>query len=96
MIGIVGLNGSSGKSTLLRLIGGVGRPDDGTLSVQGRRGALLDLGAGLQNDLSGRDNILINGVIAGLTRCQVLERFDQIVAFAGNSLEAAGKGLRAS
>jgi lipopolysaccharide transport system ATP-binding protein len=99
MIGIVGPNGS-GKSTLLRLIGGVGRPDAGSLSVTGRLGALLDLGAGLQNDLSGRDNILINGVIAGLTRRQVLERFDRIVAFAeleaflDNPLRTYSTGMR--
>ncbi len=99
MIGIIGPNGS-GKSTLLRLIGGVGRPDAGTLSVQGRLGALLDLGVGLQNDLSGRDNILINGVIAGLTRRQVAERFDRIVAFAeleaflDNPLRTYSTGMR--
>jgi lipopolysaccharide transport system ATP-binding protein len=81
MIGIIGPNGS-GKSTLLRLIGGVGRPDKGSLEVNGRIGALLDLGAGFHNDLSGRDNIYISGVVAGLTRRQVSERFDDIVDFA--------------
>jgi lipopolysaccharide transport system ATP-binding protein len=80
MIGIIGANGS-GKSTLLRLIGGVGRPDEGSVSVRGRIGALFDLGAGFHQDLSGRDNIFISGVIAGLTRRQVSARFDDIVSF---------------
>jgi lipopolysaccharide transport system ATP-binding protein len=81
MLGIIGPNGS-GKSTLLRLVGGVGRPDTGTVSVNGRLGALLDLGAGFHSELTGRDNILISGVIAGLTRRHVSQRFDQIVDFA--------------
>jgi lipopolysaccharide transport system ATP-binding protein len=80
MVGIIGPNGS-GKSTLLRLIGGVGHPDEGSVSVKGRIGALLDLGAGFYQDLSGRDNIYITGVIAGLTRAQVSRRFDEIVSF---------------
>lgn len=80
-VGIVGRNGA-GKSTLLRLIGGVGQPDEGRLHVNGRVGALLDLGAGLTDDLTGRENIFITGVIAGMTRREVQQRFDQIVAFA--------------
>jgi lipopolysaccharide transport system ATP-binding protein len=99
MIGIIGPNGS-GKSTLLRLIGGVGRPDKGSLEVNGRIGALLDLGAGFHNDLSGRDNIYISGVVAGLTRRQVSERFDEIVDFADlesfldNPLRTYSSGMR--
>jgi lipopolysaccharide transport system ATP-binding protein len=81
MIGIIGRNGA-GKSTLLRLLGGVGRPDHGTIQVNGRIGALLDLGAGFHPDLTGRENVYISGVISGLTRRQVSERFDSIVAFA--------------
>lgn len=80
MLGIIGPNGS-GKSTLLRLIGGVGRPDEGHLAVKGRIGALFDLGAGFHQDLNGRDNIFISGVVSGLTRQQISERFDDIVAF---------------
>ncbi len=81
VVGVVGANGS-GKSTLLRLIGGVGRPDTGTIEVNGRIGALLDLGAGFHPDLTGRENVFVAGVVAGLTRRAVTERFDSIVAFA--------------
>jgi lipopolysaccharide transport system ATP-binding protein len=79
--GIVGANGS-GKSTLLRLIGGVGRPDAGSLQVRGRLGALLDLGVGFHADLTGRENAMLSGILNGLTRRQVLERLEAIVAFA--------------
>jgi lipopolysaccharide transport system ATP-binding protein len=81
MVGVVGPNGA-GKSTLLRLIGGVGRPDQGSVEAHGRIGALLDLGAGFHPDLTGRENVFVNGVIAGLTRHEVARRFDSIVAFA--------------
>lgn len=81
MVGIIGANGS-GKSTLLRLVGGIGRPDRGTIEVNGRIGALLDLGSGLHPDLTGGENILVSGVLSGLTRRQVLDRFDAIVTFA--------------
>lgn len=81
MVGLIGHNGA-GKSTLLRLIGGVGKPDEGSIAVQGRIGALLDLGAGFHPDLTGRENAFISGVIGGLTRRQVEERFDDIVTFA--------------
>jgi len=81
MLGVIGENGA-GKSTLLRLIGGVGRPDQGTIRVKGRIGALLDLGAGFHPDLTGKENVYINGVINGLTRQEVTQRFDNIVEFA--------------
>jgi lipopolysaccharide transport system ATP-binding protein len=81
MIGVVGRNGA-GKSTLLRLIGGVGWPDEGSVRTRGRVGALLNLGAGFHADLTGRDNAFVAGVISGLTRREVTERFDSIVAFA--------------
>ena len=81
MIGVVGGNGA-GKSTLLRLIGGVGRPDTGSVQVHGRIGALLDLGVGFQPDLSGRENVFVDGVIAGLTRREIAACFESIVAFA--------------
>jgi lipopolysaccharide transport system ATP-binding protein len=81
-VGIVGTNGS-GKSTLLRLVGGIGRADSGRIAVAGRIGALLDLGSGFHPDLSGRENVIIGGVLAGLTRQEVLQRFDAIVDFSG-------------
>jgi lipopolysaccharide transport system ATP-binding protein len=81
MVGVIGPNGA-GKSTLLRLIGGVGRPDQGNVEAHGRIGALLDLGAGFHPDLTGRENVFVNGVIAGLTRYEVARRFDSIVDFA--------------
>ncbi|MBC8123392.1 MAG: ABC transporter ATP-binding protein, partial [Gemmatimonadaceae bacterium] len=81
MLGIVGANGA-GKSTLLRLLGGVGRPDTGRVEVRGRIGALLDLGAGFHPDLSGRENIFVNGSIAGLTRRELTHRLESIVDFA--------------
>ncbi|MEO8370910.1 MAG: ABC transporter ATP-binding protein [Candidatus Solibacter sp.] len=79
-VGVVGRNGA-GKSTLLRLIGGVGRPDEGLIEIEGRIGALLNLGAGFHPEMSGRENILVNGVVGGLTKKEVRERFDTIVEF---------------
>jgi lipopolysaccharide transport system ATP-binding protein len=81
MLGVIGANGA-GKSTLLRLIGGVGRPDQGSVQAHGRIGALLDLGVGFHPELSGRENVFISGVIAGLTRREVAQRFASIVDFA--------------
>jgi lipopolysaccharide transport system ATP-binding protein len=80
-LGILGANGS-GKSTLLRLIGGVGKPDTGRIEVNGRLGGLLDLTAGFHWDLTGRENAVLAGVLNGLSRREVLERLDTIIAFA--------------
>ncbi|WP_013334398.1 ABC transporter ATP-binding protein [Gloeothece verrucosa] len=81
MVGIIGQNGA-GKSTLLQLIGGVGRVDEGRIKIKGKIGALLDLGAGFSSDLTGRENVFVSGVVAGLTRGEVARRLDDIVAFA--------------
>ena len=81
MVGLIGRNGS-GKSTLLRLIGKIGRPDRGRIKVHGRIRALLDLGVGLHPDLTGRENVFVNGVISGLTRREVQRQFNAIVEFA--------------
>ena len=81
VVGIMGSNGS-GKSTLLRLIAGVGRPDTGSIQVNQRIAGLLDLGTGFHGELTGRENIFVNGVIGGLTRSEVRQNFDSIVAFA--------------
>jgi lipopolysaccharide transport system ATP-binding protein len=81
MVGIVGANGS-GKSTLLKLLAGIVQPTSGRVSVSGRLAALLELGAGFHPEISGRENIEINGLLLGLSRRQIRERFDAIVRFA--------------
>ena len=79
--GIVGRNGS-GKSTLLKLMAGITRPTSGTVQVRGRVSALIELGAGFHPEISGRENVFINGVMLGLTRREIARRFDEIVEFA--------------
>jgi len=79
--GVIGENGS-GKSTLLKLLAGITKPTHGTLSVRGRISALIELGAGFHPEISGRENVVINGIMLGLSRRQVEARFDEIVAFA--------------
>ncbi|WP_019486997.1 MULTISPECIES: ABC transporter ATP-binding protein [Kamptonema] len=81
MLGVIGRNGA-GKSTLLLLVGGIGKPDEGKIIVNPRIGGLLDLGAGFHRDLTGRENVFVGGVVAGLTRQEVARRFDDIVEFA--------------
>ena len=79
--GVIGENGS-GKSTMLKLMAGITKPTRGELTVNGRVSALIELGAGFHPEISGRENVAINGIMLGLTRRQVQERFDEIVAFA--------------
>jgi lipopolysaccharide transport system ATP-binding protein len=81
MLGVIGRNGS-GKSTLMRLLGGVMEPDEGRVVVASTPNGLLELNAGMHPDLTGRENILIAGVLAGLLRSEVMERAEAIVAFA--------------
>ncbi len=78
--GLIGHNGS-GKSTLLKLIGGILQPTAGEIVTHGRIAALLELGAGMQPDLTGRENIFLNGSILGLNKKELEKRFDEIVAF---------------
>jgi ABC-type polysaccharide/polyol phosphate transport system ATPase subunit len=79
--GVIGENGS-GKSTLLKLLAGITKPTRGVLRVDGRISALIELGAGFHPEISGRENVAINGIMLGLSRREVDERFDEIVDFA--------------
>jgi len=79
--GIIGLN-ASGKSTLLRVIAGITKPTSGSVTVSGKVSTLLEVGAGFHPEISGRENIYINGAILGLPKRQIRERFDDIVRFA--------------
>lgn len=79
-VALLGLNGS-GKSTLLKHISGVMLPDTGTVKTRGRVAGLIEVGAGFHPDLSGRDNVYLNGAILGMTEQQVNDRFDEIVEF---------------
>jgi ABC-type polysaccharide/polyol phosphate transport system ATPase subunit len=79
--GVIGRNGS-GKSTLLKCVAGITRPTEGSVTVDGRISALIELGAGFHPEISGRENIFINGIMLGLTKKQIQRRFDEIVEFA--------------
>jgi lipopolysaccharide transport system ATP-binding protein len=81
-LGIIGPNGA-GKTTILKMLSQVTRPTKGEIQVNGRLSALIELGAGFHPDLTGRDNIFLNGTILGMRRSEIKQRFDQIVDFAG-------------
>src|SRR5438067_2158801 len=81
MVGIIGRNGS-GKSTLLKIIAGVYIPTSGEVAVNGSIAPLIELGAGFHHELTGRENILLNGLLLGLTKRQVKEREERILEFA--------------
>ncbi len=81
-VGLIGSNGS-GKSTLLKTVAGILRPTAGTVQVDGRVAALIELGAGFHPEISGRENIYINGAVLGLSRRAIDRRFDAIVEFSG-------------
>ncbi|MBM3156774.1 MAG: ABC transporter ATP-binding protein [Chloroflexi bacterium] len=80
-VGIIGRNGS-GKTTLLRMLAGITRPNRGKIKVRGRLGVLIEIMAGFHPELTGRENIYLNGAIMGMSRKEIKRKFDEIVAFA--------------
>jgi len=81
VVGVIGGNGA-GKSTLLKILSRVTEPTCGTVEIQGRVGSLLEVGTGFHPELSGRENIFLNGAILGMSQTEIRSRFDEIVAFA--------------
>jgi len=79
--GIIGRNGS-GKSTMLKCVAGIAKPTSGSVKVTGRISALIELGAGFHPEISGRENVFINGIMLGLSKREIARRFDEIVEFA--------------
>lgn len=79
-LGIIGRNGA-GKSTLLKILSRITKPTRGSVEIRGRVGSLLEVGTGFHNELSGRENIFLNGAILGMKRAEIQKKFDEIVAF---------------
>jgi len=80
-VGVIGENGS-GKSTLLKVITGIAKPTAGTVTVRGKVSALIELGAGFHPEITGRENVFINGIMLGLSKKEIHEKFEEIVSFA--------------
>ncbi len=79
-LGLIGHNGA-GKSTLLKILSRITKPTSGTATISGRVGSLLEVGTGFHSELSGRENIFLNGAILGMKRAEIEKKFDEIVAF---------------
>src|SRR5205807_2590870 len=81
VVGIIGRNGA-GKSTLLKILSRVTEPTEGEATLYGRVGSLLEVGTGFHPELTGRENVFLNGAILGMRRSEISRKFDEIVAFA--------------
>src|SRR5205814_7792170 len=81
VVGLVGRNGA-GKSTLLRILSRITEPTEGSATIHGRVGSLLEVGTGFNPELTGRDNVFLNGAVLGMTKAEVRRKFDEIVDFA--------------
>ena len=82
VVGIIGSNGA-GKSTLLKILSRITEPTSGSVTIRGRVGSLLEVGTGFHPELSGRENIFLNGAIIGMKQADIRKKFDEIVGFAG-------------
>ena len=81
-IGVIGRNGA-GKSTLLKILSRITEPTQGRITIEGRVASLLEVGTGFHRELTGRENIFLNGAILGMSKVEIVRRFDEIVEFSG-------------